>query len=67
MCDALNDLDYVRGELADIQAELNAFPPSSLSSGVMALTEKIEGLEARVGEIEDAFLRLRALAAVLPR
>jgi hypothetical protein len=49
------DLDYIKGELADIQTELNTFPPSQTFAGVGALTERLEGLEARVGFIIDAF------------
>lgn len=54
------DVDYIRSELADIQQELRF---GSLSD----LRETVEGLEARVAELGDAFLAISKLAEVLPR
>jgi hypothetical protein len=60
------DLDYIKGELSEIQTELNTFPPSQAFAGVAALTERLEGIEARVGELADRFTWLDSLIAILP-
>ena len=48
------DLDYIKGELLNVQTELETYFGKG-GSVLPGLVERIEGIEARVGELKSYF------------